>query len=271
MKKIKEVLNYAIKFKENCFIIKLGGKVVKDNLDNICEQISYLKNIGIKIIIVHGGSTQLDEFSSSLGITQKKVNGSRITDDATLDLVKKIYSQINMEIVSKLTKFKLKAIGLNGADGLILKAKKRKTIDELGHVGDIIDINIDFIDQLINGNFIPVIACIGADELGNIYNINADYVAKDLAIVSKSNKLVLITSVDGIFCNKELISELKINEIDDLIKKNIATQGMIPKLKTCKQVAAKGIEVHILNGLKKDTILAEIFTQKGIGTMIKNE
>jgi len=280
IKKIKDVLDYAIQFNDKCFVVKLGGKVVKDNLDNFCEQISYFKKIGIKIIIVHGGSTQLEEFANKIGVKQKKVNGSRITDDTTLDLVKKIYSQINMEIVAKLNKHKVKSIGLNGADGLLLKAQKRPTKNtinyengnlekiELGHVGDVKEINIDLINQLVKYNFIPVIACLGADEKGNIYNINADFVAKDLAISLDTEKLVLMTSVDGVYNNDELISSLNVSEIDDLIKKNVAKKGMIPKLKTCKEVALNKINVHMLNGLKNDTILAEIFTENGIGTMV---
>lgn len=282
IQELKEALPYLLQFQDKYFIIKLGGKVVDENLENICEQITLLHKLGIKIIVVHGGSTQLEKFSKKIGVEQKKVNGSRITDNETLELTKMIYAgKVNIEIVAKLNKYKTSAIGLNGADGLLIKSTKRgikkitnyatgeiKDVD-FGSVGDIKSINVTLIEDLIQKNYLPVISCLGCDDDGNIYNINGDFVAKEIACLFKAEKLILLTSIDGVMKNQKLISYLELSKIDDLIKNKSATKGMIPKLSTCKEAVICGVKrVHILNGLKKDTLLKEVFTKVGNGTMI---
>lgn len=285
---LKYALPYIKKFKGKIFVIKIGGELVKEKskLNVIAEDITLLHQVGINIVIVHGGGPQADELSETLGIEPVKINGRRITDDASLEVAKMIFGgKINIEIVSALKKFETKAVGISGVDGNIIRAKKReitkiKNIEsgkeelvDFGHVGDILGIDTSLITKLVEEGYVPVISSLGSDEEGNILNINADVVAEKIACALQAEKLIIMTDVPGVLRNPEdnnsLISFLDTNEAAELIKNRIIVRGMLPKVESCILAVNNGVKrAHIINGLSKHALLFETFTQRGTGTMI---
>jgi acetylglutamate kinase len=285
---LREALPYIQRFKNKVFVVKLSGKVTEqaDQLASLAEEITLCEQVGIHIAVIHGGGKQLTTIAERLGIAQKIVNGRRITDDETLEIAKMVFAgQINMDILSALRRSGAQTVGLSGIDGNTIQARRREiqkvlnqetgqveTID-FGHVGDIVKINVRLLELLLNNDYIPVISSLGADEQGNIYNINADTIASEIAVKLQAEKLILMTDVDGILLDKNdpstRISRLNVEEAEALVKEKVVSAGMLPKIAAIAHLIKRGVSsAHIINGSKRNALLREVFTDEGAGTMI---
>lgn len=282
VKVLIEALPYIKKFTGKTFVIKFGGSIMKDEESKqaFIKDIVLMKLIGINLVIVHGGGPKISENLRALGIESKFINGLRVTDRETMKIVEMVLAgYINKEIVFDINNHGVKAIGISGKDGNFIKAKKKYIYNnnekiDLGFVGEVDKVNEEFLNDLIEKNYIPVIAPTGFDEDGNSYNINADYVASSVSLAMKAEKLILLTDVEGLYKDindkSTFISQISANEARNLISKKIINGGMLPKLECCVAAIESGTKsVHMIDGRKEHCLLLEIFTDKGIGTMIK--
>lgn len=281
-----EALPYIKKFYGKTVVIKYGGHaMINDELKQaVINDVILMKLIGINPVIVHGGGPEITDMLARLQIPSQFVGGSRVTDAATMEIVEMVLvGKINKEIVALINRHGGKAVGLSGKDATLIEAVKKmgKSIDasgqeqiqDIGFVGDVQKINPEIIQTVISEGYIPVVAPVGVGTEGESYNINADYVAGAVAAALGAAKLILLTDVEGIFKdynNKEsLISELKLNQVTGLITRGTISGGMIPKVECCVQAIEAGVTTtHILDGRIPHSILLEIFTDKGIGTMV---
>jgi acetylglutamate kinase len=241
-----------------------------------------MKYVGLNPIVVHGGGPQIGQFLETLSIESQFVDGMRVTDEKTMDVVEMVLvGKVNKEIVSLINQNGGQAVGLSGKDGQLITAKKMKYLKEIGDdkppeiidmgmVGEIFSVNNRILLNLLESQFIPVIAPVGAGSEGETYNINADLVAGHVAASLNARKLILLTDTEGVFDKKgKLISSLKREEIQKLIADGTIDGGMIPKVKCCLEALVNGVKkAHIIDGRKKHSILLEIFTKGGIGTEI---
>jgi len=285
---LREALPYIQKFKGKTFVVKFSGKVTEDkaNLASLAEELALLRQVGIRLCVIHGGGKQLNELAEKMGVAQTVINGRRVTDDETLELAKMIFAgKINTEILSALRNHGIEAVGLSGIDGNIVHAVRRppkevlnretgerKEID-FGHVGDVLQINARLLDVLLEQNYLPVISSLGADDDGQIYNINADTVAAEIAVCLQAEKLVLLSDVAGIYLEPDKpetkISRLSIAQAEELVSKGAVSGGMIPKLQNITDLLRRGIKsAHIISGTTSNALLSEVFTDSGTGTMI---
>ena len=285
---LREALPYIQKFKGKTFVVKFSGKVTenREHLASLAEELALLHQVGIRLCVVHGGGKQLSELAEKMGVAQTIINGRRVTNDETLELAKMIFAgKINTEILSALRNHGIEAVGLSGIDGNIVHARKRppkevlnratgesKEID-LGHVGDVLQINAKLLDVLLAHDYLPVISSLGADDAGQIFNINADTVATEIAVSLKAEKLVLLSDVAGIYLDADKpetkISRLSIDEAERLITSGAATGGMIPKLQNITELLRRGVKsAHVIGGTTRNALLSEVFTDSGTGTMI---
>jgi acetylglutamate kinase len=282
---LRQALPYINRFKGKTFVVKIGGEIADDDatLHSFCEEVALLAQVGIRVVIVHGGGKQATQLSQQLGIEPKLVQGRRVTDEKTLDVVMMVFAgTINTEILAALREYGAEAVGISGVDGGIVNAVKRpprkmmneKTGEEevvdFGHVGDIESVDPKLLTTLLNADFVPVMASLGGDDAGNILNINADTVAAEVASALRAEKLILVTDVDGILrADKSLISRVTPPEIDALIQEGVIRGGMVPKAQSAVEALKDGVQsVHIISGKKPSTLLAEVFTEAGSGTMI---
>jgi len=285
---LREALPYIQRFKNKTFVVKLSGKVTEDQeqLNSLAEEITLLQQVGIHVAVIHGGGKQLTTIAERLGIAQRIVNGRRVTDTETLEVAKMVFAgQINMDILSALRRCGCETVGLSGVDGNIIQARRREiqkvmnletgeveTID-FGHVGDIVEIDARLLSLLLENGYVPVISSLGADEQGNIYNINADTIAAEIAVHLQAEKLVLLTDVDGILRDRNdsgsRMSRLTVEEADRLVKDRVVSSGMLPKIAAIASLIRRGVRsAHIINGSKRNALLHEVFTDEGAGTMI---
>jgi len=245
----------------------------------ILNDILFLKQIGINIVLVHGGGPAINEMLEKLDIKSEFINGNRVTDAKTMEVVEMILTgKINKELVGNLNKLGGKAVGVSGKDGnLIIAEKKYMMVDgeevDLGLVGKVKKINPEIIETLDKAGYIPVISPVAVDEDGNAYNINADYAAGEIAGALNADKFILLTNVRGIMRDindpSSLYSKLYYNEVHKLINGGIIVGGMLPKVEACMVAINAGVaRAHILDGRIKHSLLLEIFTDEGIGTMI---
>ncbi|MDQ3062515.1 MAG: acetylglutamate kinase [Acidobacteriota bacterium] len=288
---LREALPYIQKFKGKTFVVKFSGKVTEDkeNLASLAEELALLHQVGIRLCVIHGGGKQLNELAEKMGVVQTVINGRRVTNDETLELAKMIFAgKINTEILAALRNHAIEAVGLSGVDGNIVHAVRRppkeilnretgerKEID-FGHVGDVLQINVRLLDVLLEQNYLPVISSLGADDDGQIYNINADTIAAEIAVRLEAEKLVLLSDVSGIYLDaarpETKISRLTINEAKKMIKSGAATGGMVPKLQNLITLLERGVKsAHVISGSQRNALLSEVFTDIGTGTMILNE
>lgn len=272
---IKGALPYIRKFKDKVFVVKLGGEVVKNfsSLDSLAEDISLLHHVGINVVVVHGGGTQADELLEKIGIKPKYVKGRRITDTKTFQIIKMVYGGINLEITAAVRKHGTKVIGLSGIDGNLIKAKRRIAKIDFGHVGDIVSVDLNPINLLLENDYVPVICSIGSDDSGNIYNINADTVAAEIARNLEAEKLIVMTDVPGLLDNpgdkNSIISYVDIADLKKMLSEDRIKEGMIPKVENCIYAMQNGVHTtHIIDGTKRYSLLQEVFTNEGSGTMI---
>lgn len=274
-----EAMPYFKHFNGKTFVIKYGGSIMTDELlkRKLIEDITLLKLVGINPVIVHGGGPAINEMLKRLSVESKFVNGLRVTDRETMEVVEMVLGgSINKEIVDMINQQRSRAVGISGKDGGLIKARKKRFADsdiDLGFVGEVESIEPAIVKNLIANDYIPVIAPIGSDEEGNTYNINADTVAGKLAIALKAEKLIYLTDVDGIRLDpndeNSRASVLSITEIKGLIERGKIQGGMLPKVESCMEAVSKGVvRTHILSGLIPHPLLLEIFTDQGIGTMI---
>ncbi len=277
-----QALPYIKRYHGKTIVIKYGGSAMMDEEIKIefIKDIVLMKYIGINPVIVHGGGPGINAMLTKIGKESKFVLGNRVTDEETMDVVEMVLSgKVNKGIVSEINKSGGKAIGVSGKDGNMIKVEKKYILQDdekidIGFVGEIKELNIGIIDMMNQNDYIPVISTIGVDDDGRTYNINADYVAGEIASKINADRLIFMTDVDGIMEDHSkkdtLISEIKYSEVIKKIESEIITGGMIPKVETCLHALNKGVDnVVILNGRTKHSILLELFTEDGIGTLIK--
>ena len=278
---LSEALPYIKQFFDKTIVIKFGGNAMIDEQlkSSFAMDVVLLKLVGMNPVIVHGGGPQINEHLEKIGKKGEFINGVRVTDEETMDVVEMILGgQINKEIVHQINIHGGKAVGLTGQDGNFIHASKLdkdkdgKKID-LGYVGKIESIDPSLIDFLDTGDFIPVIAPIGIGSDGKTYNINADVVAGKLAEVLMAEKLILMTNTKGVLDNQNnLITGIKPNDIETLIKDGTLSGGMLPKIESAMDAAKGGVNsVHIIDGRVEHALLLEILTNQGVGTLIKGK
>ena len=285
-KVLTEALPYIQRFAGKTMVIKYGGNAMIDpNLqESFARDIVLLKAVGVNPIVVHGGGPQIGQLLEKLGIESTFVDGMRVTDSATMDVVEMVLgASVNKEIVSAINRNGGKAIGVTGKDGQMIRARKLKVtrdspdlqapeIIDIGHVGEVEKIDVEVLNMMRSSNFIPVIAPIGVGKDGSSYNINADLVAGKLAEVLQAEKLMLLTNVEGLL-NKEgkILTGLSTAQVDDLIADGTIYGGMLPKI-SCALDAVKGgvASSHIIDGRVPHAVLLEVFTDRGVGTLITN-
>ncbi len=274
-----EALPYIRRLSGKTVVIKYGGAAMlsEDLSEKIMQDITLLKYVGVNPIVVHGGGNDINNMLEKFEIKPKFRNGLRVTDNATLDVVQMVLTgKINKDIVSKLGVAGAKAIGLCGKDASLIEAEKLVSADgyDLGLVGKITKINTKLLDLLAKDEYIPVIAPIGVGKDGESYNINADTVAGEIAAALCAEKLMFLTDTDGICKDpadlSTLIFEISVKEIKEMIKSGAISGGMLPKVDGCIKAIQNGVKrTHILNGTIPHPILLEIFTDTGIGTMVR--
>ncbi len=279
-----EALPYIQRFSGKTLVVKYGGNAMTDpELESsFARDIVLLKTVGLNPIVVHGGGPQVDSLLKRLGQESDRIDGMRVTDQATMEVVEMVLGgSVNKSIVNLINKHGGRAIGLTGKDGNLIRAKKLmidKVTDkgteriDLGLVGEVAGVKTDVIDMFLHSDFIPVIAPLGVDEEGNTYNINADLVAGKVAEALSAEKLILLTNITGVLgANKELLTGLNTHDVDELIATGVIYGGMIPKV-TCALDAVKGgvVSAHIVDGRVPHASLLEIFTDHGVGTLITN-
>lgn len=279
-----ESLPYIQKFKGKTIIIKYGGNAMIDEGLKTCfaQDIVLMKLIGINPVVVHGGGPQIGQLLERLNINTKFVNGMRVTNSETMDIVEMVLGgQVNKDIVNLINLAGGKAVGLTGKDGDFIRARKIdmqqfnkatevSEIIDIGHVGEVSSIDSSIVEMLSQSAFIPVIAPIGVGDDGRSYNINADLVAGKVAEVLNAEKLILLTNTPGILDKQHnLLTGLTLEDIDSLIDDGIISDGMIPKTR-CGTDALKGgvNSVHIIDGRVEHAVLLELFTDRGVGTFI---
>jgi len=284
-----EALPYIQKFNGQTIVVKYGGHAMVDSKlkKDFALDIILMKYVGLNPVIVHGGGPQIGKILNEMSIESNFVNGHRVTDEKTMDVVEMVLAgKVNKEIVATINQHGGQAVGLSGKDGHLITAKKLrflpnsdKTIDnadnppeiiDIGLVGEVVSINNKIITSLINNQFIPVIAPVGVGKDNETYNINADLVAGHIASSLEARKLILLTDVEGIL-NRDgnLVSSITANDAKRMISRGVIKEGMIPKLQCCLDALKGGVQkVHIIDGRKEHAVLLEIFTNEGIGTEI---
>ncbi|MEN3111600.1 acetylglutamate kinase [Uliginosibacterium paludis] len=281
---LAEALPYIKRFFDKTIVIKYGGNAMTDPQlqDCFARDVVLLKLVGMNPVVVHGGGPQIDDLLKRVGKQGQFVQGMRVTDAETMDIVEMVLGgQVNKDIVNLINKHGGKAVGLTGADGAFIRARKLmmpnkdnpEEMLDIGQVGEISSIDPSIISFLDAGDFIPVIAPIGIGESGETYNINADLVAGKLAEVLKAEKLILLTNTPGVLDKSgKLLTGLTPRQIDDLVADGTLSGGMLPKISSALDAARSGVHsVHIIDGRVEHCLLLEVLTHHGVGTMIKSK
>ncbi|HSX85104.1 MAG TPA: acetylglutamate kinase [Cellvibrio sp.] len=283
---LTEALPYIQRFTGKTIVIKFGGNAMIDEAlqNSFARDIVLMKLVGMNPIVVHGGGPQIGDLLQKLDIKSEFINGMRVTDSATMDVVEMVLGgTVNKQIVSLINRNGGQAIGITGKDGQLIRARKlsftRKSpemlepeIIDIGHVGEVSSVNTSVIDMLINSDFIPVIAPIGVGEDGASYNINADLVAGKIAEVLRAEKLMLLTNVAGLQDKQgKVLTGLTTTQVDELIADGTIYGGMLPKIDCALDAVKCGVNsAHIIDGRVEHAVLLEIFTDAGVGTLITN-
>jgi acetylglutamate kinase len=272
-------LHYIKRYSGKTFVIKYGGSIMKNEEAQkaFLEDVLRLKNMGVNLVIVHGGGPEINKWLERSGIESNFVNGLRVTDRATMEIVEMVLSgHVNKRIAANLSKNGINAIGVSGRDSNLIRAKRKYLYEDdevidIGYVGEVSSINRNFLEDLLDKDYIPVISPVGCDSKGNVYNINADYAASFISSVLNSEKLIIMTDVEGVYKDindsTSLISSITIEEIKDYIDCGIITKGMIPKMECCIDAIEHGTKnVHLIDGRKEHSLLLDVLT--GCGTKI---
>ena len=268
---VTNVPKYIKKYKKNLIVIKYGGNVLIDRniFNNFIQDISILNKLGLSVVIVHGGGPRIERELKKSNIQSKFINGLRVTNKDVINIVEKVLIDFNIDIVDSLNKKGSKAVPINTKKNNIINVTPDQP--ELGFVGVPQEINIKIIKNIISQNQIPIVAPLGLDKDNQVYNINGDTAASAIAKKLKSRRLLLMTNVEGVYDDrKTLISEIKPFDMENLVKLKIIQGGMIPKIKNCIDAVENGVRgVVILDGRKPRSILKEIFSDQGAGTLIR--
>ena len=271
-----EALPYIQRFNRKIIVIKYGGSaMMNDELKkNVIADAVLLKLVGFKPIIVHGGGKEISRWVNKVGMEARFVNGLRVTDAPTMEIAEMVLNKVNKSLVQMVQELGVKAVGISGKDGGLLKVKKKYSNGEdIGFVGEITEVTPKILYDLLEKDFLPIVCPIGMDEDYNTYNINADDAACEIAKAVNAEKLAFLTDIEGVYKDPEdpdtLISELTCEEAHELIEEGFMGGGMLPKLNNCIEAIENGVSrVHILDGRIPHCLLLEIFTNKGIGTAI---
>ena len=274
-----EALPYIQRFNRKVIVVKYGGSAMVDEelKRNVIKDVVLLKLVGFKPIIVHGGGKEISRWVGKVGKEAKFVNGLRVTDKETMEIAEMVLGKVNKELVTLVESLGVKAIGISGKDGGLLKVNKKLSQgQDIGYVGDIKEVNPTILNELLEKDFLPIVCPVGLGDDFATYNINADDAACAIACAMKAEKLAFLTDIEGVYRDPEdtssLISELFVNEAKALIENGNVGGGMIPKLQNCIDAIESGVNrVHILDGRIQHCLLLEIFTNKGIGTAILRE
>ena len=274
-----EALPYIQRFNRKIIVVKYGGSAMIDEQlkAQVIKDVTLLKLVGFKPIIVHGGGKEISRWVGKVGMKPQFINGLRVTDDATMELVEMVLGKVTKSLVQLVEELGVRAIGISGKDGALLKVdKKYADGEDIGFVGDVKEVNADILFDLLEKDFLPIICPIGLDDEYNTYNINADDAACAIAKAVKAEKLAFLTDIEGVYKDPDdpdtLISELKISEGKKLMEAGYIGGGMLPKIQNCLDAIEAGVSrVHILDGRIPHCLLLEIFTNKGIGTAILND
>lgn len=283
---LTEALPYIQRFTGKTMIIKFGGNAMVDPAlhESFARDVVLMKLVGVNPVVVHGGGPQIGQLLDKLGIASEFVDGMRVTDSATMDVVEMVLgASVNKEIVSTINRNGGKAIGVTGKDGQLIRARKLEVsrqspgmqapeIIDIGHVGEVEKIDTEVLTMCQDSNFIPVIAPIGVGEDGSSYNINADLVAGKLAEVLQAEKLMLLTNVDGLLDKDgKLLTGLTPAEVEQLMADGTVQGGMLPKVRCALDAVKSGVtSSHIIDGRVPHAVLLEVFTDDGVGTKISN-
>lgn len=274
-----EALPYIQRFNRRVIVVKYGGSAMVDSQlkQQVIQDVTLLKLVGFKPIIVHGGGKEISRWVGKVGMKPEFVNGLRVTDEDTMELAEMVLGKVNKELVQLVESLGVRAIGLSGKDGKLLSVNKKYADgQDIGFVGDIKNVNASVLYDLLEKDFLPIICPIGLDDEYNTYNINADDAACAIARQMRAEKLAFLTDIEGVYKDPNdsstLISELKVSEARKLMDSGYIGGGMLPKLHNCIEAIEHGVSrVHILDGRIPHCLLLEIFTNKGIGTAIIND
>lgn len=274
-----EALPYIQRFNRKIIVVKYGGSAMVDESlkRRVIEDVTLLKLCGFKPIIVHGGGKEISKWVAKVGMKPQFVNGLRVTDGETMEVAEMVLGRVNKSLVQLVESLGVRAIGISGKDGALLKVEKKYSQgQDIGYVGEIKDVNAQILHDLLEKDFLPIICPVGLDDEYNTYNINADDAACAIARAMKAEKLAFLTDIEGVYKNPEdsssLISELEVAEAKKLMKEGYIGGGMLPKLQNCIDAVENGVSrVHILDGRIPHCLLLEIFTNKGIGTAILHQ
>jgi acetylglutamate kinase len=284
---LKGALRYVRAYRDHVFVVKIGGDVVADHhgLDQVTAQLGLLHSLGIRVVVIHGGGPQMNAVSKELGLEPVIVAGRRVTDDKTLEVAKMVFGgTVNIEVLSALRRHGVRAVGLSGLDADLLTATQRPPVTvtddagvtrevDYGHVGDIQSADVRILTVLLDQRLVPVVASLAADREGRVYNVNADTVAERLAVALKAQKLIFLTGVPGVLRDRNdpssLVAFADPDDLAQLMAEGSLSGGMRPKVEACIRAATGGVErTHIIDGRAPDSLLLEVFTGAGAGTMI---
>ena len=271
-----EALPYIQRFNRKIIVVKYGGSAMVDEelKARVIQDVTLLKLVGFKPIIVHGGGKEISRWVGKVGMKPEFKNGLRVTDEATMELAEMVLGKVNKSLVQLVESLGVRAIGISGKDGRLLSVKKKYANGEdIGFVGDVTNVNADILYDLLEKDFLPIICPVGLDDDNNTYNINADDAACAIAKAMKAEKLAFLTDIEGVYKDPQdpstLISELTVSEAHKLVGDGYIGGGMLPKINNCIEAIESGVSrVHILDGRIPHCLLLEIFTNKGIGTAI---
>lgn len=279
---MEDVLNNVESFKGKLLVIKFGGSIMNDEKCKraFYEDIAYLNRMGIRTVIVHGGGPSITSYLQKLNIEAKFVNGLRVTNKDTMDVVEFILSgKVNKEVSGSLYQYGVNAIGMSGRDCGLVKAERIYTYSgdekiDIGYVGKPVEINISLLNDLLSMGYVPVIAPIGTDDEGNVYNINADHVVAAVSSALVADKLVLLTDVEGVYLDindkDSLITSISVSEMRDYIKDGIISGGMIPKMEGCIEAIEGGTKsIHLIYGRRAHSLITDVFGKNSNSTTIK--
>ena len=271
-----EALPYIQRFNRKIIVVKYGGSAMVDEelKKHVIQDVTLLKLVGFKPIIVHGGGKEISKWVGKVGMEPVFINGLRKTDEATMEIAEMVLNKVNKSLVTLVQELAVNAVGISGKDGGLLKVEKKYSNGEdIGFVGEITEVNPQILYDLLEKDFLPIICPVGMDAEYNSYNINADDAACAIAKAVKAEKLAFLTDIEGVYKDPKdkdtLISELRVSEARELIGDGFIGGGMLPKLNNCIDAIENGVSrVHILDGRIAHCLLLEIFTNRGIGTAI---
>ena len=271
-----EALPYIQRFNRKVIVVKYGGSAMVDEAlkRRVIQDVTLLKLVGFKPIIVHGGGKDISRMVERVGMEPKFVNGLRVTDAETMEIAEMVLGKVNKSLVQLVESLGVRAIGISGKDGALLKVnKKYSNGEDIGFVGDVKEVNTQILWDLLEKDFLPIVCPVGLDDEYNTYNINADDAACAIAQAMQAEKLAFLTDIEGVYKDPKdsetLISELTVSEAEGLMADGYIGGGMLPKLQNCIDAINSGVSrVHILDGRIPHCLLLEIFTNKGIGTAI---